>query len=64
MSKASIDKKISDVPTQVFEEFLISLSKAKVADDVVARFRQVLLQDKNFTDLALKNALFGKEQPL
>ena len=49
-----------DAPTQVFEQFLQALVSAGVADELVTRLRKVILQDKVFTERALKEALFGE----
>jgi hypothetical protein len=50
-----------DVPTQVFESFLQALSSSGMSTELVARLRKTLLEDKAFTESALKAAVLGKE---
>jgi hypothetical protein len=50
-----------DVPTQVFEKFIEALLATDIAVDVVARLRKTLLEDKTFTDRALKAAVLSEE---
>jgi hypothetical protein len=49
------------LPTQVFEQFLIDLVGAGIPAEVVARLRKTLLEDRVFTDAALKQAVLGEE---
>jgi hypothetical protein len=51
----------ADIPTQVFEKFLQALNGAQLPADVVARLRKTLLQDKSFTERALKEAILSEE---
>jgi len=53
--------KATDLPTQVFEQFLIDLVGAGIPAEVVARLRKTLLEDRVFTDAALKQAVLGEE---
>lgn len=53
--------KATDVPAQVFEQFLADLAKAAVPPEVVARLRKTLLEDRLFNDTALNKAIFGEE---
>ena len=55
------DSTQTDVPAQVFEDFIGTLSTGKISEDVIARLRQTLLTDKKFTDAALRAAVFGDE---
>lgn len=50
-----------DVPTQVFEQFLQALGDAAVSTELVARLRKALLEDKTFTERALKEAVLAEE---
>jgi tripartite-type tricarboxylate transporter receptor subunit TctC len=50
-----------DVPTQVFDQFLEALASAGVSADLVARLRKALLEEKTFTDRALKAAVLSDE---
>ena len=52
--------KSTDVPDQVFEDFLARLAEAEVSDEDIVRLRQTLLVDKKFTAPALKAAVFGE----
>ena len=51
-----------DVPTQVFEMFLQALEGAGVSAELVARLRKALLEDKTFTEHALKEAVLPEER--
>jgi len=53
--------KVTDVPAQVFEQFLIDLVGAEIPTEVVTRLSKTLLEDRIFTDTALKQAVFGEE---
>lgn len=50
-----------DVPTQVFEKFLQALGGAAVSTELIARLRKALLEDKTFTERALKEAVLAEE---
>ena len=50
-----------DVPTQVFEKFLQALGDNGVSAELVARLRKALLEDKTFTEQALKKVIFAEE---
>lgn len=50
-----------DVPTQVFEKFLEALKEAGASPELVARLRKTLLEDKKFTERALKEAVLAEE---
>ncbi len=52
-----------DVPAQVFEKFLHALAEAGLSDELSARLRKTLLEDKTFTEPALKTAIFGGVEP-
>jgi hypothetical protein len=55
------DKAAVDIPTRVFEKYLQALVEAKVSPEVISRLRTTLLEDKSFTERALKDAVFGEE---
>jgi hypothetical protein len=61
MANAPEEKKLSDVPTQVFEEFLTAAAATDLPVEVVTRLRRALLEEKVFTEPALRAALFGEE---
>lgn len=50
-----------DVPNQVFEKFLQVLGEAGASTELVARLRKTLLDDRVFTERALKDAVLGEE---
>jgi hypothetical protein len=50
-----------DVPTQVFEQFLQALEENGVSAELVARLRKTLLEEKTFTEGALKDAVLKEE---
>lgn len=50
-----------DVPVEVFDKFLNALQEANLPEEVVYRLRVVLLEERNFTDRALKAAVLGEE---
>jgi hypothetical protein len=51
----------TDVPTQVFEKFLQALEGSGVSAELIARLRKTLLEDKAFTERALKEAVLAEE---
>jgi hypothetical protein len=53
--------KTSDVPKQVFEGFLQALGGAGASAELVARLRKTLLEEKKFTEPALKEAVLPEE---
>jgi hypothetical protein len=55
------DKTAVDIPARVFEKYLQALVEAKASPAVISRLRTTLLEDKNFTERALKDAIFGEE---
>ena len=59
--KPADELKQTDVPAQVFEDFLTALPVAEISEDVISRLRQLLLTDKKFTEHALRSAVFGEE---
>ena len=53
--------KSGDVPTRIFEEFLIALPDGPGKAELVNRLRKTLLSDRNFTDKALRSAVLGED---
>jgi hypothetical protein len=51
----------TDVPAQVFEKFLQALEDTGAPAELVARLRKTLLEDKAFTERALKEAILAEE---
>lgn len=50
-----------DVPAQIFEKFLEDLEEVSVPVELVARLRKALIEEKSFTERALKMAIFSEE---
>ncbi len=50
-----------DVPKQVFEKYLEALEGARVSSELITRLRKTLLDDKTYTERALKAAVLGEE---
>jgi len=63
MTTTPILEGTSDVPKQIFEKFLQALSAAGESAELVARLSKTLLEEKKFTELALKEAI-RSEEPL
>jgi hypothetical protein len=61
MTTSPILEGTADVPAQVFEKFLQTLSDASTSTELVARLRKTLLEDKKFTERALKEAVLPEE---
>jgi hypothetical protein len=55
------DKAAVDIPARVFEKYLQALVDAKASPEVISRLRATLLEEKSFTERALKDAVFGEE---
>ncbi|TRZ44183.1 hypothetical protein D4S03_12010 [bacterium] len=51
------------VPAQVFEKFLQALGEAGASTELITRLRKTLLEDKTFTERALKEAVLAEEPP-
>jgi hypothetical protein len=51
----------TDVPAQVFEKFLEALAGAGASVELAARLRKVLLEEKSFTERALRAAILPEE---
>ena len=52
-----------DVPAQVFEKFLADLATAGLPPDLITRLRTTLIDERAFSDRALKAAILA-EGPL
>lgn len=61
MADSAPTPSVSDVPAMVFEKFLSDLATAKVSADVIKRLRTTLLEERSFTDRALKSAVLTDE---
>lgn len=58
MEEAPETKAKTDVTSEVFEEFLKLLSEKGTPEDVVARLRRTLIEKKQFSERALREAIF------
>jgi len=56
--------KATDVPTQIFQNFLAELEVNGVSAEVVARLRKTLLEEQKLTQNALRAAVIGDESQL
>jgi len=63
MDEKAHEQEATDVPSLIFGQFLESLTAAGQPEDVVARLRKTLLEDKLFTERVLRAAMFGEEAP-
>lgn len=63
MTTGSTKMEKPDVPTQVFEQFLCALEASGDSTEMTTRLRKALLEDKTFTEAALKKAVLGEELP-
>lgn len=61
MTTSPTKERTLDVPAQVFEKFLQALEDAGASAELIARLRRTLLEDKTFTERALKEAVLGEE---
>jgi len=61
LTTSSEQKGISDVPTQIFIDFIKSLEESGAAPELIIRLRKALLEDKNYSQRILKAAVLGEE---
>ena len=61
MTNSPTVEETPDVPAQVFEKFLQSLESEDVSAELIVRLRKALLEDKTFTERALKKAVLDEE---
>lgn len=61
MVESSKKEITQDVPAQIFEQFLQALSDTGMSVELIARLRKTLVEDRTFSDGALKTAVFGEE---
>ena len=61
MTTPPLNNNTQEVPIKVFEKFLQVLEEADASSELVARFRKTLLEDKVFTETALKKAVFDED---
>lgn len=63
MASATSPKRAADVPAQVFDQFLADLVAANLPEEVVARLRKTLIEDRTFNEIALRKSVLGEESP-
>ena len=61
MVESSKKEITQDVPAQIFEQFLQALGDTGMSAELIARLRKTLVEDRTFSDGALKTAVFGEE---
>jgi hypothetical protein len=61
MSTSSPPARMPDVPMQIFDKFITNLLEAGVSPEVVDQLRTTLIQDKKYTERALREAVLGPE---
>lgn len=61
MVTLSTAKEIFEVPSEIFETFLKDLEGKGVSTELVKRLRKALIEDKVFTERALKEAVLPEE---
>lgn len=57
----TVTERTRTVPEQVFEQFIEALQEAGVPKELVGRLRKTLIEDRIFTESAMKAAIFGEE---
>jgi hypothetical protein len=62
MTTADAKNPSHDIPTALFEQFIAELENTDVPGEVVAALRKALLEDKTFTDAALRAAVTVEEK--
>ena len=55
--------KVTDLPAQVFEKFLQNLTGAGIPDELVTQLHKTLLEERAFTEKALKKVVLGDQSP-
>jgi len=55
------EKFLQDVPSKIFEQFLQTLGETNLSKEIPARLRKVLLEEGTFSEIALREAILGKE---
>ncbi len=61
MSTPTMPDRIPDVPVQIFHKFLEDLHEAGASQELVDELRKTLLQEKKYTEPALRKAILGPE---
>ena len=61
VSEAPTIGQITDVPGQIFEKFLADLARAGLPADSVARLRTTLIDERAFSERALRAAVLAEE---
>ena len=62
MTTSSEQNGISEVPKQIFKDFIKALEENGASSEMIARLRKALLEDMNFTERVLKVAVLGEER--
>jgi hypothetical protein len=62
MTESRTAEEIPEVPEQIFKKFLVALENAGLSVELIARLRKTLLEDKLFTERALREAVLTDER--
>ena len=49
---------VTDVPSQIFENFLEELKEAKISDEIIKGLRMTMIQERNITEATIRSAMF------
>lgn len=61
MQTQTSDPASQDIPERIFEVFLANLETAGVEEAVRTRLRKTLIEDKRFSEAAIRAAVFANE---
>lgn len=62
MNKEYSQNASSEVSDTIVEEFLKQLADAKISENIINQLRKLLLEERNFTESAIKTALLSEDQ--
>lgn len=62
MNKEYSQNASSEVSDTIVEEFLKQLVDAKISENIINQLRKLLLEERNFTESAIKTALLSEDQ--
>jgi hypothetical protein len=62
MNKEYPQNASSEVSNTIVEEFLEQLTKDKVSETVIGRLKKLLLEERDFTETAIKTAILFEEK--
>ena len=59
--KEPLVEEMMDVPTLVFEKFLLTLNNAGISAELIDQLRIILLEDKKFNTQVLEKVILAEE---